>query len=135
MADQILEQVREAVEGQIDFKGQHLAEFSGTTLLSIVGVRIIFRMRHFRSTDSDPGYLLPCWLQSPRYQARSRFGSDWDCHHFPHRRSPVAILQNAPCQMATYWGSREERWRWDHSGWTGYWMILGIGICVGNIKG
>jgi signal peptidase complex subunit 1 len=46
MADQILEQVREAVEGQIDFKGQHLAEFSGTTLLSIVGVRIIFHMRH-----------------------------------------------------------------------------------------
>lgn len=38
MADQILEQIREAAEGQIDFKGQHLAEFLGTALLSIVGV-------------------------------------------------------------------------------------------------
>lgn len=38
MADQILEQIREAAEGQIDFKGQQLAEFLGTALLSIVGV-------------------------------------------------------------------------------------------------
>jgi signal peptidase complex subunit 1 len=38
MADQILEQVREAVEGQIDFEGQKLAELLGTALLATVGV-------------------------------------------------------------------------------------------------
>lgn len=37
MADQLLEQVRDAVEGQIDFKGQHLAEFLATALLAAVG--------------------------------------------------------------------------------------------------
>ena len=39
MAEQLLEQVREAVEGQIDFEGQKLAEFLGTALLATVGVR------------------------------------------------------------------------------------------------
>ena len=39
MADQILEQVREAVEGQIDFEGQKLAELLGTALLATVGDR------------------------------------------------------------------------------------------------
>ncbi|KAI2642769.1 microsomal signal peptidase 12 kDa subunit-domain-containing protein [Xylaria nigripes] len=37
MADQLLEQVRDAVDGQIDFEGQKLAETLTTTLLSIVG--------------------------------------------------------------------------------------------------
>jgi len=37
MADQILEQVREAIEGQIDFEGQKLAELLGTALLATVG--------------------------------------------------------------------------------------------------
>jgi signal peptidase complex subunit 1 len=40
MADQILEQVREAVEGQIDFEGQKFAELLGTALLATVGVCI-----------------------------------------------------------------------------------------------
>ncbi|GAP87737.1 putative microsomal signal peptidase 12kDa subunit [Rosellinia necatrix] len=37
MADQVLEQVRDVVDGQIDFKGQKLAEILATVLLSIVG--------------------------------------------------------------------------------------------------
>jgi signal peptidase complex subunit 1 len=38
MADQLLEQVRDAAEGQIDFEGQRLAEFLATALLVAVGV-------------------------------------------------------------------------------------------------
>jgi signal peptidase complex subunit 1 len=38
MADQLLEQAREAFEGQIDFKGQELAEYLATALLATVGV-------------------------------------------------------------------------------------------------
>ncbi|TVY71564.1 Signal peptidase complex subunit [Lachnellula suecica] len=37
MADQLLEQVREAAEGQIDFEGQKLAELLATILLCTVG--------------------------------------------------------------------------------------------------
>ncbi|KAI1384504.1 SPC12-domain-containing protein [Hypoxylon trugodes] len=37
MADQLLEQVRDAVDGQIDFEGQKLAEILATVVLSIVG--------------------------------------------------------------------------------------------------
>ncbi|KAI1161044.1 microsomal signal peptidase 12 kDa subunit-domain-containing protein [Nemania serpens] len=37
MADQLLEQVRDVVDGQIDFRGQRLAEILATALLSIVG--------------------------------------------------------------------------------------------------
>ncbi|TGJ87405.1 hypothetical protein E0Z10_g1360 [Xylaria hypoxylon] len=37
MADQLLEQVRDVVDGQIDFQGQRLAEILATVLLSIVG--------------------------------------------------------------------------------------------------
>ncbi|KAI8954611.1 microsomal signal peptidase 12 kDa subunit-domain-containing protein [Xylaria longipes] len=37
MADQLLEQVRDVVDGQIDFQGQKLAEILATVLLSIVG--------------------------------------------------------------------------------------------------
>jgi len=37
MADQLLEQVRDAAEGQIDFEGQRLAEFLATALLVAVG--------------------------------------------------------------------------------------------------
>jgi len=37
MADQILEQIRDATEGQIDFEGQRFAEFLATGLLAIVG--------------------------------------------------------------------------------------------------
>ena len=40
MADQLLEQIREAAEGQIDFEGQRLAEFLATALLATVGVSI-----------------------------------------------------------------------------------------------
>ncbi|KAI3336543.1 SPC12-domain-containing protein [Xylariaceae sp. AK1471] len=38
MADQLLEQVRDLVDGQIDFEGQKLAEILATALLCIVGV-------------------------------------------------------------------------------------------------
>ncbi|KAI0976057.1 microsomal signal peptidase 12 kDa subunit-domain-containing protein [Xylaria arbuscula] len=37
MADQLLEQVRDVVDGQIDFQGQKVAELLATVLLSIVG--------------------------------------------------------------------------------------------------
>ncbi|KAI1431598.1 microsomal signal peptidase 12kDa subunit [Xylaria sp. CBS 124048] len=37
MADQLLEKVRDVVDGQIDFEGQKLAELLTTTILSIVG--------------------------------------------------------------------------------------------------
>ncbi|KAK5631896.1 hypothetical protein RRF57_007610 [Xylaria bambusicola] len=37
MADQLLEQIRDAVDGQIDFQGQKLADILATVLLSIVG--------------------------------------------------------------------------------------------------
>ncbi|QSZ35831.1 hypothetical protein DSL72_006953 [Monilinia vaccinii-corymbosi] len=37
MADQILDQLRALVEGQIDFEGQRLAEFLTTALLAISG--------------------------------------------------------------------------------------------------
>jgi len=37
MADQLLEQVRELVEGQIDFEGQKLSELLATASLVIVG--------------------------------------------------------------------------------------------------
>ncbi|PVI02744.1 SPC12-domain-containing protein [Periconia macrospinosa] len=38
MADQLLDQVRDAVEGQIDFEGQRLAELITTVLLGGVGI-------------------------------------------------------------------------------------------------
>ncbi|KAI1468194.1 SPC12-domain-containing protein [Daldinia caldariorum] len=37
MAEQLLDQVRDAVDGQIDFEGQKLAEILATVVLSIVG--------------------------------------------------------------------------------------------------
>ncbi|KFY10692.1 hypothetical protein V492_04894 [Pseudogymnoascus sp. VKM F-4246] len=37
MADQILEKVRDVVEGQIDFEGQRLAEVLVTIVLGVVG--------------------------------------------------------------------------------------------------
>ncbi|KAI1213282.1 SPC12-domain-containing protein [Annulohypoxylon truncatum] len=37
MADQLLEKVRDAVDGQIDFEGQKLAEILATAVLVIVG--------------------------------------------------------------------------------------------------
>ncbi|KAI1078485.1 SPC12-domain-containing protein [Whalleya microplaca] len=37
MADQLLDQVRDVVDGQIDFEGQKLAEVLATAVLSIVG--------------------------------------------------------------------------------------------------
>jgi len=46
MADQLLEQVREAAEGQIDFEGQRLAEGLATGLLAIVGA-IAFIVGYF----------------------------------------------------------------------------------------
>ncbi|KAK3079802.1 hypothetical protein LTS18_003874 [Coniosporium uncinatum] len=42
MADQLLEQARELLEGQIDFEGQKLAELLSTALLSTVGVIAFF---------------------------------------------------------------------------------------------
>lgn len=38
MADQLLEKVRDAFEGQIDFEGQHLAELFTTVLLGAAGI-------------------------------------------------------------------------------------------------
>ncbi|KAI1375743.1 SPC12-domain-containing protein [Hypoxylon crocopeplum] len=37
MADQLLEQARDVVDGQIDFEGQKLAESLATALLGVVG--------------------------------------------------------------------------------------------------
>ncbi|KAI0181039.1 SPC12-domain-containing protein [Hypoxylon sp. FL1284] len=37
MADQLLDQVRDAVDGQIDFEGQKLAELLATAVLATVG--------------------------------------------------------------------------------------------------
>ncbi|KAI0480807.1 microsomal signal peptidase 12kDa subunit [Xylariaceae sp. FL0804] len=37
MAEELLDQVRDLVDGQIDFEGQKLAEVMATVLLSIVG--------------------------------------------------------------------------------------------------
>ncbi|KAK3357469.1 microsomal signal peptidase 12kDa subunit [Lasiosphaeria hispida] len=37
MAEQILDQVRDVVEGQIDFEGQKLAELMANVALSVVG--------------------------------------------------------------------------------------------------
>ncbi|KAI1781474.1 SPC12-domain-containing protein [Hypoxylon cercidicola] len=37
MADQLLDQVRDVVDGQIDFEGQKLAELLATAVLAIVG--------------------------------------------------------------------------------------------------
>ncbi|KAF1915558.1 microsomal signal peptidase 12 kDa subunit-domain-containing protein [Ampelomyces quisqualis] len=42
MSDQLLEQVRDAVEGQIDFEGQRLAEMLTTVLLGAVGIIAFF---------------------------------------------------------------------------------------------
>ncbi|GAW24840.1 hypothetical protein ANO14919_144340 [Xylariales sp. No.14919] len=42
MADQLLEQVRDVVDGQIDFQGQKLAEILATALLSVVGAISFF---------------------------------------------------------------------------------------------
>ncbi|KAF2106770.1 microsomal signal peptidase 12 kDa subunit-domain-containing protein [Lophiotrema nucula] len=42
MADQLLEQVRDAVEGQIDFEGQRLAELITTVLLGASGIIAFF---------------------------------------------------------------------------------------------
>ncbi|KAF2756088.1 microsomal signal peptidase-like protein 12 kDa subunit [Pseudovirgaria hyperparasitica] len=38
MADELLENVRDALEGQIDFEGQRLAELLTTALLAISGI-------------------------------------------------------------------------------------------------
>ncbi|KAK6075381.1 microsomal signal peptidase 12kDa subunit [Seiridium cupressi] len=38
MAEQLLDQVRDVVDGQIDFEGQKLAELLATVLLASVGV-------------------------------------------------------------------------------------------------
>ncbi|KAF1942055.1 SPC12-domain-containing protein [Clathrospora elynae] len=38
MADQLLEQVRDALEGQIDFEGQRLTEMLSTVLLGAAGI-------------------------------------------------------------------------------------------------
>ncbi|OAL51232.1 microsomal signal peptidase 12 kDa subunit [Pyrenochaeta sp. DS3sAY3a] len=38
MSEQLLEQVRDAVEGQIDFEGQRLAELLTTVLLGAAGI-------------------------------------------------------------------------------------------------
>ncbi|KAL5373927.1 hypothetical protein DPSP01_012322 [Paraphaeosphaeria sporulosa] len=42
MADQLLEQVRDAMEGQIDFEGQRLAELLTNVLLGAVGIFAFF---------------------------------------------------------------------------------------------
>jgi len=52
MADQLLEQVRELVEGQIDFEGQRLSEFFCTSFLVIVGVVAFIVGYVFQSIES-----------------------------------------------------------------------------------
>ncbi|KAK7963680.1 hypothetical protein PG996_008627 [Apiospora saccharicola] len=42
MAEQILDQVRDLVDGQIDFEGQKLAEIISTLMLSLVGAIAFF---------------------------------------------------------------------------------------------
>ncbi|KAJ4353699.1 uncharacterized protein N0V89_005429 [Didymosphaeria variabile] len=42
MADQLLDQVRDAVEGQIDFEGQRWAELITNVLLGAVGIFAFF---------------------------------------------------------------------------------------------
>jgi len=42
MADQLLETLRDAVEGQIDFEGQRLAELITTVLLGVSGIIAFF---------------------------------------------------------------------------------------------
>ncbi|KAI0177251.1 microsomal signal peptidase 12kDa subunit [Pestalotiopsis sp. NC0098] len=42
MAEQLLDQVRDVVDGQIDFEGQKLAELLATVLLSVVGAISFF---------------------------------------------------------------------------------------------
>ncbi|KAK0722714.1 microsomal signal peptidase 12 kDa subunit-domain-containing protein [Lasiosphaeria miniovina] len=42
MADQILDQIRTAVEGQIDFEGQKLADLIANVALSLVGAIAFF---------------------------------------------------------------------------------------------
>jgi len=42
MSEQLLEQVRDAVEGQIDFEGQRLAEMLTTVLLGAAGIIAFF---------------------------------------------------------------------------------------------
>ncbi|KAH8725236.1 microsomal signal peptidase 12 kDa subunit-domain-containing protein [Phaeosphaeriaceae sp. PMI808] len=42
MSDQLLEQVRDTVEGQIDFEGQRLAEMLTTVLLGAAGIIAFF---------------------------------------------------------------------------------------------
>ncbi|KAK6855885.1 hypothetical protein PG995_008036 [Apiospora arundinis] len=42
MVEQILDQVRDLVDGQIDFKGQNLAEIISTLMLSLVGAIAFF---------------------------------------------------------------------------------------------
>ncbi|KAH7386723.1 microsomal signal peptidase 12 kDa subunit-domain-containing protein [Phaeosphaeria sp. MPI-PUGE-AT-0046c] len=46
MSEQLLEQVRDAVEGQIDFEGQRLAEMLTTVLLGAAGI-IAFLIGYF----------------------------------------------------------------------------------------
>ncbi|KAI0016935.1 microsomal signal peptidase 12kDa subunit [Xylariomycetidae sp. FL0641] len=46
MAEQLLDQVRDVVDGQIDFEGQKLAEVMATILLSAVGA-IAFVVGYF----------------------------------------------------------------------------------------
>ncbi|KAG9502403.1 hypothetical protein J7337_005230 [Fusarium musae] len=41
MAEQALDQIRDLVDGQIDFEGQKLAELLATVLLVISGVRLL----------------------------------------------------------------------------------------------
>ncbi|KAF2715087.1 microsomal signal peptidase 12 kDa subunit [Pleomassaria siparia CBS 279.74] len=42
MADQLLDQFRDAIEGQIDFEGQRLAEMITTVLLGAAGIVAFF---------------------------------------------------------------------------------------------
>jgi len=46
MSDQLLEQVRDAFEGQIDFEGQRLAEMLTTVLLGAAGI-VAFLVGYF----------------------------------------------------------------------------------------
>jgi hypothetical protein len=121
MADQLLEQVRDAVEGQIDFKGQQLAEFLATGLLATVGVSSFILYPFVQTLNSGTGYCVYRRLLPSRYKALSRHWTRWNRSYLPARRTSMAILQSTPCQMVT--SNREGRAiSGYHRGWEASWM-------------
>ena len=96
MADQILQQVREALEGQIDFEGQRLAEFLATVLLSIVGVRTLF-IKSVSPPNACLGGCIYLRIFSPRYKACSHYRIGWNASYVSSHCTAMAFLQSTPC--------------------------------------